>query len=290
MAYDAARDRVVLFGGTTGRVGQVPMLADTWEWDGRRWSKMDARGPEPRAYAAMGFDPARGVVVLNGGRSGRNDSLGDTWEYDGTAWTRVAEKGPVARDHHSLAYDPATRALLTFGGWDGTSTHDDLWRWDGRQWLLLSTGGPPARSAYGMVWDDDRGTLLLYGGTNVDSRHADLWEWDGRAWRLLTDPYANPNRNHFSFHYDTVRKRVFAFGGFDRRHDATDSMLVLHGNRFHRWEGERPSPRFNHAMVPLREGRGLLFGGCHQPADRYVPFGDTWLWDGEAWRRLDLAR
>ncbi len=120
-----------------------------------------------------------------------------------------------------------------------------------------------------------------------NARHADLWEWDGRRWQLLTDPYANPNRNHFVLLYDSGRKRVFAFGGFDRRHDATDSMLVLHGNRFHPWEGERPSARFNHALVQLSGGRAFLFGGCTQPGERYVPLGDVWLWEAEAWRRLD---
>lgn len=288
LAYDAARERVVLFGGTTGSVGKAAMLADTWEWDGRRWRRVDVPGPEPRAYAAMAFDPARKVVVLNGGRTDRNTTLADTWEYDGKAWTRVVEKGPIGRDHHSLVYDPVNRVLLTFGGWDGAATRDDLWRWDGKAWLLISEGGPASRSAYGMAWDDDRATVLLYGGTNVDARHADLWEWDGRRWQVLTDPYANPNRNHFTMHYDPARRRVLAFGGLDRRHQATDSMLVLHGNRFHPWEGDRPAPRFNHALVRLGSGSlALLFGGCTRPGDDYVPLDDTWLWDGETWRRLD---
>lgn len=182
LAYDAARERVVLFGGTTGSVGKAPMLADTWEWDGRRWLRVEVPGPEPRAYATMAFDPVR----------------------------------------------------------------------------------------------------------NVDARHADLWEWDGRRWQLLTDPYANPNRNHFTMHYDPAKRRVLAFGGLNRRHQATDSMLVLHGNRFHPWEGDRPSPRYNHGLVRLASGRSaLLFGGCTRPGDEYVSLGDTWLWDGDAWRRLD---
>jgi hypothetical protein len=34
MAYDAHRNRVVLFGGFTG----ASYLSDTWEWDGGQWS------------------------------------------------------------------------------------------------------------------------------------------------------------------------------------------------------------------------------------------------------------
>jgi hypothetical protein len=37
MAYDRARDRVVLFGGEIG--AGVPDLADTWEFDGTTWTR-----------------------------------------------------------------------------------------------------------------------------------------------------------------------------------------------------------------------------------------------------------
>jgi hypothetical protein len=37
LAYDKARDRVVLFGG---RKGWPDDLADTWEWDGSRWRRV----------------------------------------------------------------------------------------------------------------------------------------------------------------------------------------------------------------------------------------------------------
>jgi hypothetical protein len=39
MAYDQARSRVVLYGGD----GESGLLGDTWEWDGRRWTR--AIGP-----------------------------------------------------------------------------------------------------------------------------------------------------------------------------------------------------------------------------------------------------
>ena len=37
MAYDSARERIVLFGGRTDRSGD---LNDTWEWDGRTWTRV----------------------------------------------------------------------------------------------------------------------------------------------------------------------------------------------------------------------------------------------------------
>ena len=289
MTYDAERERVVIFGGTTGKVGEVPMLRDTWEWDGSRWHQVDIPGPEPRAYAAMAFDPSRKVVVLNGGRRDDNGTFADTWEYDGIAWNEAVENGPVGRDHHALVYDSGRQVLLTFGGWDGEATHDDLWQWDGSEWQLISTGGPPHRSAYGMVWDEHRETVLVYGGTNVQARHADLWEWDGRSWRLLTDPYTNPNRSHFTPVYDPTRKTVLAFGGLDRRQQASGATLILLGNRFHRLDVDGPSSRYNHGMVRTgTAGSVFLFGGCDRPGGEYRPMGDAWIWTGDSWIQISV--
>jgi hypothetical protein len=40
MAFDAARNRIVLFGGG--------FRGDTWEWDGANWAQKASRGPTPR--------------------------------------------------------------------------------------------------------------------------------------------------------------------------------------------------------------------------------------------------
>ena len=48
LAYDAARGRVVLFGGSGGGY-----LADTWEWDGNDWiQRTPSNSPCGRLYAA----------------------------------------------------------------------------------------------------------------------------------------------------------------------------------------------------------------------------------------------
>jgi hypothetical protein len=45
MAYDSARQKVVLFGGIPFN---GPMLNDTWEWDGSAWTKVADTGPSGR--------------------------------------------------------------------------------------------------------------------------------------------------------------------------------------------------------------------------------------------------
>src|SRR5256885_5190197 len=65
MAYDAARQVTVLFGGidTAGTFRN-----DTWEWDGMNWIRMTpATSPAGRIDTAMVYDAAIQKVILFGG-------------------------------------------------------------------------------------------------------------------------------------------------------------------------------------------------------------------------------
>ena len=67
LAYDAARERVVLYGGwdTTDTFGE------TWEFDGSDWTQAasELQSPPARSDPALTYDEARGRVVLFGGNS-----------------------------------------------------------------------------------------------------------------------------------------------------------------------------------------------------------------------------
>jgi len=135
MAYDARRQRVVLFGGSTA---QGRRTADVWEWDGAKWQPVTVSGESPgaRSHHRMAFDAARGVIVLYGG-----DETGDTWTWDGTRWTRHTVPGPPARNVHAMAYDMRRQRVVLFGGGanrGGMPPYgylNDLWEWDGARWV-----------------------------------------------------------------------------------------------------------------------------------------------------------
>jgi hypothetical protein len=116
MAYEAARQRVVLCGGS-GSTGAL--FNDTWGWDGAAWTQVEDMGPPARRNHAMAYDDSRQRLVLFGGY---NNSIspaiyfGDTWEWDGTEWTQVADIGPAARVNHALAYDTVRQQVVLFGG------------------------------------------------------------------------------------------------------------------------------------------------------------------------------
>jgi hypothetical protein len=167
MAYDAARQVVVLFGGWSGDV-----LGDTWEWDGSTWSQRSSSGPPVREHHRMVFDRSRGVTVLFGGQTSCSSTLySDLWEWDGTEWNQVTTfNGQVARSQHALAFDEDRAVLLFFGGivGGGCSTPEfadaRTWEWSGADLRGPDLGGPSARSGSRMVYDSARHKLVLFGG------------------------------------------------------------------------------------------------------------------------------
>jgi YVTN family beta-propeller protein len=268
MAYDSARNRVVLFGGT---VDYSSYLADTWEYDGTAWTSGPA-GPPGRAFHAMAYDSARGRIVLFGGMNGAN--LSDTWEYDGTTWTAgpTAPPGLTARYNHSMAYDSARGRIVLFGGFDGAFPND-TWEYDGTAW----TPGPAAppglvgRYAAAMSYDSLRGRIVLFGGYNGGYLN-DTWEYDGTGWTAgAASPGAlTPRTSKMAF--DLALGGAVLFGGFDGAY--RNDTWQYDGTA---WTAGPVAPagltgRANHAMAyDSARSRVVLFGG-YDGSNR----NDTW--------------
>jgi hypothetical protein len=136
MVYDERRNRVVVFGGMAITPGAQPTpLADTWEYDGIRWQKIDVAGPSARLSAGATYDAMRGLVILFGGSSPAGFN-GDTWSYDGRAWRKLSDAGPEPRAMGAIAYDRKRDRTVLFGGRKGYPDGDlaDTWEWDGTAW------------------------------------------------------------------------------------------------------------------------------------------------------------
>ena len=110
MAYDAARQRVVLFGG----VDATSKLGDTWVWDGTFWTQVAETGPSPRVSHALAYDHAREQVVLFGGWTG-NTQMSDTWVWGRSCLDAGRRNRPVrtqlARDGRRRCAHPDRVAL-----------------------------------------------------------------------------------------------------------------------------------------------------------------------------------
>lgn len=186
-AFDANRDRLVVFGG----VFQYQILQDTWEFDGRQWQqRLPTISPSPRWAHRLAYDLARNRVVLFGGRDNFN-FFGDTWEWDGQTWVQhFPATQPVPRAWHQLVYHIQQAGTFLIGGYSGTVvlSSSTFLRWDGTNWTDLSpplaTASPFPRSEAGAAYDLSRDRLVVHGGWDGITLQSDTWEWDGSNWTL----------------------------------------------------------------------------------------------------------
>ena len=294
IAFDAARRRLVLFGGSRLIDTTWADLNETWEWDGHRWRAIPTMNgvPGARRAHALAYDPGDRRVVLVGGvrtRAGTNtdDAFDDTWTYDGLRW----ERGPAipVMSGHGLVYDPARRTMLLLG-YVGRETQDlrrlVIWRRTPNGWTFVDSTGPMLGGLVRAAYDAKRSVLVVPVLRGSTSR---VGEWDGERWRELDAPGPSPRSRH-ALAYDSRTARVVLVGGRD---DASRKTL---GDAWS-WDGSRwralssgtsrPEPRASAALVADADsGRLLLYGGVAPPRGMVA---DLWVWSQSDWARLHPA-
>ncbi len=129
MAFDAAHQSTVLFGGTTcsSSCNSVTEYGDTWTFNGTTWTQQyPASAPTARDSFGIAFDSLRDVTVLYGGFG----SSGDTWEWNGSTWTQTTPSpSPPYRYWAPMAFDSAHGRAVVFGGTIGTTDLKDTWEY-----------------------------------------------------------------------------------------------------------------------------------------------------------------
>lgn len=242
MAYDSARQRVVLFGGWSPSGG---LLDDTWEWDGATatWHGpfLPATRPVPRMHHGMAYDPRpnRQRTVLFGGSTqppyNFNDT-GHTWEWDGATWTLVMPHSgppstPSPRALFGMTYRPPDGVVL-FGGTDGAdcTQFKNTWRWDGVGWTTSTDNActplPPndcphlPRFASRLVWDSGMNRVVMYGGSSLGCSPGggpldETMRRDSTDWISLFTVNAVPRFAH-AMTYDESLNATLVHGGVDQ--------------------------------------------------------------------------
>jgi len=150
MSYDAARGRLVLFGGYS-----TTDLTDTWEWDGTSWVEVESlSGSPPARGRAITYDPVRRRVVVFGGQTAGGDAA-DAWEWQGDRWTRIVTGGaaPPVRWASAIAYDAVAASVVAFGGSHGGDLLGDTW-----SLRYERADGQSEACRYGFDTDGDRRT------------------------------------------------------------------------------------------------------------------------------------
>jgi hypothetical protein len=216
MAYDFFAQRVLLFGGSTGELGNI-LFADTWHWDGENWTQVADSGPAGRLSHAMASDSARKRVSLFGGEGfsapGKTVFFGDTWEWDGEQWTQQEVMGPGPRRLHCMTYDVTRGRLVLFGGFGDSGFSGETWEWDSSLWARKADIGPGPLGSAAMAYDGAES--VLFGGQNsVSAFLGNTWSWDGKFWTQRQDMGPSPRYGH-AIAYDQARSVYVLFGGDD---------------------------------------------------------------------------
>jgi len=173
MAYDAANNVIVLFGGHDGAIND-----ETWLWNGTSWTLASpANRPPARQNHAMAFDANRNRIVLFGG----DDVIlfNDTWEWDGVDWQPAPPSltlPPAPRRGHAMAYDADCGRIRVFGG-ETPGPSGELWERDGTEWTLVTRLlAPSGRGQVAGAFHGGVHQFLVFGGA-TPALSSETWTW-----------------------------------------------------------------------------------------------------------------
>jgi hypothetical protein len=269
LAYDAARQVYVLFGGQSGSV----TYGETWIFDGTHWRQTSpVHRPQPRRSAAMAYDPELKVVVLYGGLvpNGAEGTVpSDTWIWDGFDWTEAGADthgpGPRAGPGMVTAGD---RVILFAGHFWNTEYFGDAWTWEGKVWVRADAAPrPPGRGDPAIAWNPVESSLFVYGGLgarpdagpgNLGVPLGDAWSMKGGAWVQVTGS-GPPTTLNASAIWDSATGSVLVIFGNVCPNPVADSW-AWNGNLWKRSTVPVP-PRSSAAVAEDPSGRVLVFGG-----------------------------
>ncbi len=285
MAYDEARDQVVLFGGSG--LG-MPTYSDTWTFDpgAEVWLEHPVNGPAPRSKHAMTYDSELGRVVLSGGIEDFNGAFEpqeNAWSWTGQAWRPRPEADVGAVWFHQI--QRFSDGLLMFGG-DGPGRDpratDRLWHLyrDGTsQAVIYSDQVPAARERAAMVFDETQSKLLVYGGFDGEAWLHDTWSWDHSGWKLrpsvqrprLSDPQlVATSSGSWLVGAGESSTEVWSYASGDWQ-ALTSSVSDL-------------EPRSEFSVASQEQGF-VAFGGYNDTQT----LSDTWGFDGAQWSQIDIT-
>ena len=223
------------------------------------------------------------VVLSSGGLHGRAPAV--------DAPSR--QRGPGQRLGHSLVYDEHRRAVVLLdGNWPQSDrARSDLWEWNGRRWALIAATDSPATWMGAAASDARRGRVISHGGRDRRGAVGALWEWANGERRRTTDTMPGA-RFHHAMAHDAARGRTVMYGGATGSRWDT-STWEWDGAAWKRLDIAGPGPRAACRMVYDSKRREVvLFGGIGPQTGSGQPqeyLGDTWVWNGTAWRRASVS-
>ncbi|KAF5277128.1 hypothetical protein FQA39_LY06366 [Lamprigera yunnana] len=189
---------------------------------------------------------------------------------------------PRRRVNFSFVTHPDKDELILFGGeyFNGQKTfiYNDLFFYNIQHssWTLIqSPGGPPPRCGHQMVTTSaNKGQLWMFGGEYASPtqsqfyHYKDLWVFhlSNNKWEKIAAPNGPSSRS--GHRMVLLKKQLFVFGGFhdNLRDYKYYNDVYSFSIETYQWtklepSGKAPLPRSSCCMVPLKDGKILIYGG-----------------------------
>ncbi len=304
LAADAARRRIVLFGGSQPGTG-VQAHGDTWTFDGATWARATPpRSPTPRDAHRMVFEPLAGGVMLFGGdvTTGGADTTGtegeDAWIFDGATWSMAVTTSPPSRSGAVMAYDPDLRRIVLSSGKMESGHLDDTWQFDASGWSPVPTTRGPGfmhQGAAAFFAGATTRAVMFYGGRRPDDTVSNqLWRLDATTWTQVPAGTPTPSYSTDMVFDELTRELRWACGN-----SVVPAPLPLVLNETWEYAGTAfqrltpvasPPARYRHAIEyadSAAPAGTVLFGGTSQTL---LAADDTWVFDSAAntWAQLPI--
>jgi len=251
--YDAASNRMILFGGVDGAVDPAS-FGDTWVLSNANglsgtptWTEIlpVSGSPGRRSGHGAGYNPVtRRMVVFGGSSEIASCDLAspDIWVLANAnglggppSWILLNPAGvpPTSRFDGAIAYDPAGNRLIVFGG-EGPcpAVNADTFILEGADgvsgtpaWSQRSFASPTPPAVTGMdgIYDGALDRFMSFGGRKADGGLDSSGEVlfltnvngaGSSGWTTLPPPITRPEpRTRHSATYDMVNHRMTVFGG-----------------------------------------------------------------------------
>lgn len=283
-AYHPQDQTAIMVGGFDENFA---LLEDTWQWNGRRWHRLDTpNSPLPRSHHGGTFYPPTEQMVIFGGFRGRTQKDNDFMAFDGNDWQPFPGNASIPADDGELVYD-ATRNTLILTVSSGNQLQ--TWEYQNNQWQQRNTAANPGkRLDQAFVYEAHTGRTILFGGLTVGNAFSDeTWSFDGQTWEKLTPSQSPPALIGAAAYYDSKRQRIVLFGGMNAARQIVDDLWVFQNNTWEKLEiTPGPEARWVAYAIynPVRDV-ATLFGGEGQNAQGLTMFRDTWEFDGMTWQK-----
>ncbi len=278
---DLATHRLVFFGG-------VESYAQTWLWDGSRWSRAHpAVSPPGRFHAASAYDPETGLVMLFGGRLEAGGVVNDTWAWTGTTWRELnaGAGGPPAGESALMAWDDASRRMILVTP-TASTTGGRTWIWSGTHWSAQPGADLPATPIAGqMAFDPVSGAMLLVSpleppiGPGVST-----WRYDGTTWQKLA---ATPPAVTTGVALDPTRGHLVVCS--DPTPAGPTQLWSWTGARWGRLSRSDLPVQLGLEVTDLDRDEVLMLGFGASPSQQSPQPVLVWGWTGHAWQQLDAG-